>query len=86
VDKRTKNINEIWSFAMATTIVDRDREEVIELVEKYGRCRWNDSIRKIEELGVEIANTRGILARVLNAVADKGMFSEDELAKIIRGY
>lgn len=71
---------------MATAIVDRDREEITDLVEEYGRYRWSDDIGQIEELKAEIANTRGILARFLDAVADRGMFSEDELAKIIRGY
>ena len=71
---------------MATAIVDRDREEVTDLVEEYGRYRWNDSIGQIEELKAEIVNTRGILARFLDVVTDRGMFSEEELAKIIRGY
>lgn len=71
---------------MATAIVDRDRKNVTDLVEEYGRYRWNENIGQIEELKAEVANTRSILARFLDAAAGKGMFSEEELAKIIRGY
>lgn len=68
---------------MAKAIVDRDREEIVDLVERYGRYRWSDNIGQLEELAAEIRLTRGILARFLDAAAEKGVFSEEELARII---
>ena len=71
---------------MAAIIMDRDREEVVDLVEEYGRDRWNESRGQVEELKEEVKNIRGILARLVNAVADKAILSEEELVRIIRGY
>ena len=60
---------------------------VTHLVERYGSDRSNGCGEgKIESMETEIRNTRAILARLIDKIADKRIFTDEELVEIIRGY
>ena len=71
---------------MARVNVDGESEEVTAMVRHYGSNRWCSNEGKLECMQEEIDNVRGILGRFLNAIADKKVFTDEELLMIIRGH
>lgn len=71
---------------MADLRIDDDKENVADLVEKYTSDRWCFDGGKLEMISEEVKLTRLMLARLVDALADKHTFTRDELIKIIRGY
>lgn len=55
-----------------------------ELVDLYGSDRWGSS-GQIETVKSGLDNTRAILGRLIEALSDKGLLTDDEVLKVIRG-
>jgi hypothetical protein len=71
---------------MADLRIDDDREEVTDLVERYTGDQWGLIEGELERVSEEVKLTRLLLARLVDALADKNLLTRDELIKIIRGY
>jgi len=59
--------------------------DVEDLVLQHSSCRW-DNEGVLEDTRESLKNVRMILARLIDKLADKGTFANDELMVIIRGY
>ena len=65
--------------------IDGKTESVEDWVEEFGNDLWGET-GALERTREEIKNTRAILARLMEALAEKQLFTQDELVEIIRGY
>lgn len=62
-----------------------DEDDVEEFVLQHSSCRW-DNEGVLEDTRESLKNTRMILARLIDKIAEKNVFTNDELVYIIRGY
>lgn len=70
---------------MAYVVLGKDEEEVVNavLVETHDMFFSGD---QTEQLRRDLMSTRYVLARLVDAIAEQGLLTNDALAKIIRGY
>lgn len=59
-------------------------ETAIDLVEQYGGDPWGAS-GQVESLATQVHNTRKILGRLIQTLADKNLLTDSEVLSIIRG-
>jgi hypothetical protein len=76
---------------MAKLRIDEEEHEIAEeheiedLVEKWTSNQYGGTGR-IEDIEEELKRTRLVLGRLIDRVAEKKLFADDELLRILRGY
>ena len=70
---------------MAYVMIDKGDENVRQAVWNATQD-WYSEGGQLEKLAADLRCTREVLSRLVDALAERGIFTQDQLVEVIRGY